>query len=197
MSSSKNSPYLAKDGIFDKAVNFATKAHLGQTRKGSNTPYIEHPLEVADIARTMTSDEEVLSAAVLHDTVEDTDVSIDDIRKSFGSRVADLVMSDTENKRKGISAEKTWKIRKQETIDNLNKTSDVSKKILVLSDKLSNMRQLFRDYSLIGDEVWQRFHQKDKGEHEWYYKSILEATKDLEQYQAWHEYQSLIEAVFG
>lgn len=181
---------------YSEAIRFATEAHAGQTRKGSDSPYIKHPLEVADIVKTMTDNEEVWTAAVLHDTVEDTDTSIDDIRNIFGERVASLVLSDTEDKREELPPEETWLIRKQETINHLNNTEDLEEKMIVLADKLSNMRQLVKDYSQIGDQVWQRFHQKNKEMHAWYYKSILESTKELDSYNAWQEYKDLVEKVF-
>ena len=62
-----------------KAIEFATKAHEGQVRKYTGEPYIVHPLEVAEIVKTVEHTEEMLMAAVLHDTVEDTDTTIEDI----------------------------------------------------------------------------------------------------------------------
>ncbi len=85
-------------GIFEKAVAFAFKAHEGQRRKDGSI-YVLHPLEVAVIVGSMTNDEEILAAAVLHDTVEDTSVTAQDILDNFGERVAELVAHETENKR--------------------------------------------------------------------------------------------------
>ena len=76
--------------IFEKAVAFAMKAHEGQKRKDGSV-YILHPLEDAAIVGTMTTDLEMLAAAVLHDTVEDTPVTAQDILDNFGERVAELV----------------------------------------------------------------------------------------------------------
>ena len=75
----------------EKAIGFAMRAHHGMRRKKENLPYIIHPLEVVTILAGMTDDEDVLSAAVLHDTVEDTGVSLEIIGKEFGSRVMELV----------------------------------------------------------------------------------------------------------
>ena len=69
--------------IFDEAVRFAVEKHSGQTRKMSAAPYVLHPLEVASIVGTMTDDKETLAAAVLHDTVEDTDATLDEIREKL------------------------------------------------------------------------------------------------------------------
>ena len=74
-----------------KAIEFATKAHEGQTRKYTGEPYIVHPLEVAHNVKTVEHTEEMLMAAVLHDTVEDTDTTIQDIDREFGPVVAQLV----------------------------------------------------------------------------------------------------------
>ena len=105
--------------LLDKAIIFAVNAHRGQLRKGSNAPYILHPMEAAAIVAAMTDDEEVIAAAVLHDTVEDTAVTLDEICEQFGKRVAELVAAESENKREDKPAASTWKIRKEETIEHL------------------------------------------------------------------------------
>ena len=81
------------------AIEFAAKAHDGMVRKKDKTPYILHPLEAATIVGTMTSDQDIISAAVLHDVVEDTEITIDEIEDLFGNRVRKLVESETEDKR--------------------------------------------------------------------------------------------------
>ena len=105
--------------LLDKAITFATKVHEGQLRKGTEIPYILHPLEAAAIVGTMTTDDEIISGAVLHDVVEDTDTTVEQIRGLFGDRVAELVASESEDKRENLSAQSTWKIRKQETLNHL------------------------------------------------------------------------------
>ena len=91
----------------DHAIKFATDAHAGQKRKMTNTPYILHPLEAAAIVASITTDEDVICAAVLHDTVEDTDVKAETIRSEFGDRVAELVSAETENKRSSTAHSRT------------------------------------------------------------------------------------------
>ena len=73
-------------------------------------------------------------AAILHDTIEDTDTTYEDILHHFGSRIADYVREETENKRENLPAESTWEIRKRETIEHL-RTASIEVKMLVLSDK--------------------------------------------------------------
>lgn len=82
--------------LLDEAIIFAVQAHSGQVRKGTNRPYILHPLEAAAIVASMTDDLEVIAAAVLHDTMEDANVSLAEITSKFGPRVAGLVQAETE-----------------------------------------------------------------------------------------------------
>lgn len=183
------------ENIFDRAVHFALKAHQGQLRKDGGV-YILHPLEVATIAGTMTNDLEVLAAAVLHDTVEDTSVTAEDILENFGERVARFVEHETENKRKHMKPSDSWKIRKIESLEVLNNSGEIETKILWLSDKLSNMRSLSRDYAKMGAKVFDRFNEKDPKEQRWYHTTVLEHINELSEYSAYKEYENLIHFVF-
>lgn len=183
----------------EKAVAFATRAHAGSVRKGKDKPYILHPLEAMTIVMRYTDDEDVLAAAVLHDTVEDTSVTVERLEKAFGPRVAGLVASVSEDKRKDRAAETTWLERKMETISHLKEASRDTK-LICLGDKLSNLREMEEDYAEIDDELWERFNQKDKEMHAWYYREILhilEKTFEYEYYWETEEYSELIDWVFG
>ena len=138
--------------MIDKAREFATKAHDGQFRKGTKRPYIVHPIEVGDIVSTMTTDEEVISAAILHDTAE-----------LFSERVAGMVAQESEDK------SRTWMERKSATIEHL-RTAPQEVQMIALADKLSNMRDIDRDYPIDGEKLWERFRMKDKEIIGWYYK---------------------------
>lgn len=183
--------------IFDEAVNFAVKRHSGQTRKMSGAPYILHPMEVASIVGTMTTDREILAAAVLHDTVEDTDTTLDEIREHFGRRVELLVMTETEEKRYEQPAADTWELRKEESLIILENTQDIGVKMLWLGDKLSNMRSFAREYRRRGNELWQNFNQKDPSKQAWYYRKIADCLSQLDGYDAYSEYVSLVDYVFN
>ncbi len=183
--------------MVEKAMIFASKAHCGMFRKGTKIPYIVHPMEAGAIAASITDDEEVISAAILHDVLEDTSVSAEEIEKEFGKEVLRLVKSDSENKRENLPPEETWKIRKQETIEYLKNKADKKEKIVALSDKLSNIRAICHDYEKIGDELWNRFNQKNKNEHAWYYKSFVETFSELSETAAYREYCKLINRIFG
>lgn len=181
--------------VLDRALIFAIKAHEGQFRKGTQIPYILHPMEAAAIVSTMTTDEEIIAGAVLHDVVEDTETSIEEVIRLFGKRIGSLVAAESENKREDIPAESTWKIRKQETLDHLI-TAPLEVKMITLGDKLSNIRAIYRDYQAIGDDLWQRFNQKDKRAHYWYYSSIAKCISELSDYQTYKEYCELVKKTF-
>lgn len=178
--------------MFQEAVEFATKAHEGQVRKGTKKPYIVHPLEVAEIVADMTSDEEIRSAAVLHDTIEDcTGVTEEVLRSHFGERVAALVAGESEDK------SKTWEERKGTTIRRL-KTESRDLQIIALADKLSNMRDIDRDYPVLGENLWMQFRMHSKQAIGWYYKGIKEALRDqFQDVPAFQEYCRLVRKHFG
>jgi len=182
--------------LFDRAMNYAIEKHSGQTRKLIQTPYILHPMEVASIVGTMTDDLETLSACVLHDTVEDTDATLEEIEALFGKRVMLIVMTETEEKRPGIPAAQTWKLRKEETLNMLQNTKDPAVKMLWLGDKVSNLRSFARELRAQGDSLWLQLNQKNPAEHEWYYRSIGAALSDLKEYDAYLEYMELVDRVF-
>lgn len=178
--------------MFEKAVIYATNAHAGQTRKGTNLPFIIHPMEVASIVAAMTLDETMMCAAVLHDVVEDCkDVTIEDIRREFGDVVASYVDQESEDK------SKTWMERKGHTIEFLKTKASRNAKILALGDKLANIRAISRDYRILGEELWQRFHMKDKNTQGWYYQGMIEGFEELKEYHEFTEYCDLVRQVFG
>ena len=168
--------------MIDRAVEFAFKAHEGQFRKGTGRPYIVHPVEVKDIVSTMTGDVEVISAAVLHDTIEDCEgVTQRILAQEFSERVARIVAQD----------------RKKSTIEHLrNAPREVQ--IVGLADKLSNIRDIDRDYPVVGEELWNRFRMKDKRIIGWYYKGVRDVLREgFGGLDAYEEYCRLIEKNFG
>ena len=181
--------------LLDRAILFAVKAHSGTERRGKGFPYIVHPMEAMEIVATMTSDQELLAAAVLHDTVEDTSVTIEEIKREFGERIATIVENESDKEYKDKSEEESWHERKRAAIENLAKASHDAK-IVALGDKLSNMRAIWRDYKVKGDELWKIFHVTDKKEHEWHYRGLADSLRELQDTFAFKEFQSLINEVF-
>lgn len=183
--------------LLDRAIVFATKAHSGTLRKKDGIPYILHPMEVASIAGGITTDVEVLTAALLHDTVEDTNVTLDTIKSQFGDRVAALVASETEDKRRDRSPAETWMQRKMESLAALRNAVDPGVHVLWLSDKLANRRSFAKQYEKEGDRMWKDYNQTDPAQQAWYYRTIEALTSDLKDTNAWKELRALNARVFG
>lgn len=179
----------------ETAKQFATKAHEGQTRKTTqaNTPYIEHPKRVAETLDREGFKDELVMAAYLHDTIEDTPVTAADIEQAFGPEVLRIVLANTENKNH------TWEQRKQHTIDGI-KEAPLEIKALIVADKLDNLSSIEAEYKEVGDEVWSAFH-RGRVEQAWYYESIAKnCTEGLEQEQIpsfFHTYKQKVISFFN
>lgn len=163
--------------LIEEAIIYATIMHQGKVRKLHNIPYILHPMEVAQILATITEDEEIITAGILHDIVEDTDGSMEEIESRFGKRVAFLVSSESEPKYPGEDKSDTWKRRKEDSLVVLKNSTDIGVRMLWLADKLANLRSIARSYSEQGDEMWKKLHQTDPKMHQWYYKNIAETVE--------------------
>lgn len=176
--------------LFDKAAQFAIDAHKGGERRGKGFPYIIHPMEAASIVATITNDQEMLAAAILHDTVEDTDVTLEQIEEVFGPRVAHLV--NIETAQKGA----TWRARREAQIERF-RLADRDSQIVALGDKLSNLRAIALDYHALGDALWSRFHAPEgKKDIAWYYRGLADALSSLADTAPHQEFLSLVEKTF-
>ena len=186
--------------LLDRAIIFAVQAHHNSERRGKGFPYIVHPMEAVEIVATITSDQELLAAAALHDTIEDTDVTVEQLREAFGDRIADLVHAESDQIDgelfNGENEEQTWHARKQAAIDRLAKAPHDAK-IVAMGDKLSNMRAIWRDSQTKGDELWKIFHCSEKAAHEWHYRGLAASLKELEDTFAYQEFVRLINEVFS
>eukprot|EP00730_Choanoeca_flexa_P006130 TRINITY_DN1208_c0_g1_i1.p1 TRINITY_DN1208_c0_g1~~TRINITY_DN1208_c0_g1_i1.p1 ORF type:complete len:204 (+),score=55.75 TRINITY_DN1208_c0_g1_i1:2-613(+) len=131
---------MAASILLMQTADFAAIAHRTQKRKDGSTPYINHPIGVANLLATVgdVSDTETLQAALLHDTVEDTDVTIDDIKAKFGDSVASIVAEVTDDK--GLNKHE----RKQRQIEHAKHISSKAK-LVKLADKLYNLTGLLTD----------------------------------------------------
>jgi len=189
-------PYIDTQ-FFDKAIIFAVMAHANSERRGKGFPYIIHPMEAVAIVATMTNDPELLAAAALHDTLEDTDVTSAELRAEFGDRVTGLVLSESNIKENGISRQMSWRERKQQAINRLGEASEEAK-MVAIGDKLSNLRAIAMDYKLIGDKLWARFNapggKEDIG---WYYRGLYEALAPLEGTLPYQEFKRLLDETWG
>ncbi|WP_191017596.1 HD domain-containing protein [Treponema zioleckii] len=169
-------------------IIFATLKHRDQKRKGTEIPYIVHPMEVMQILTENGCPENVIIAGILHDTLEDTDTTPAEIEQKFGKEILELVQTESEDK------SKSWKERKQHTIDCL-KNDSLETKLVCCADKLSNIKSMYADFQVIGENLWKRFNAP-KENIKWYYESIVAALTDLATYKMYAELSETVKAVF-
>ena len=182
------------DDMIDLAIKVALKAHQDQFRKGTDIPHITHPLTVGImLAKTGCSDE-VIVAGILHDTVEDTPITLDYLHNTFGKKVSTMVEGASEPDRS-----LPWEERKRHTLEFLQGTS-LEVKFVTLADKLNNIEAIAADYLEIGEVLWERFN-RGKDAQKWYYQGLVQALRDgsaIEAYQSLHRrFAKVVIGVFG
>lgn len=150
-----------------RAMNFAAHAHEHQIRKMSGSHYIVHPYGVLEIVRTVTDDIEVQMAAILHDTVEDTDTTLDDIEQEFTPRTALLVRGVTKD-----DSIEGWRERNQDYLDFLTEEAEDGSVLIALADKIHNITDMIESFVLYGDGMWDKFSAKGDDQI-WWYSSVL------------------------
>lgn len=154
--------------VIEKALQTASQAHENQYRKNTKIPYLIHPVAVGMILMKEGYDDEIIAAGILHDTVEDTFLSLADITNQFGKRISDIVEGCSEPDKS-----LPWEDRKKHTIESL-KTASMDVRVVVCADKLHNIRSIKDDLEMNGEAVWGRF-KRGKQHQEWYYRSVAES----------------------
>lgn len=159
----------------EEAVRMAFRLHAGQTRRGSGTAYVHHPLAVAGLVAESGGDESQVIAALLHDAVEDAGgaATLEEIRRRFGDDVAALVegCSDTD-----VIPKPPWRPRKEAFLARL-RTEGPRLRLVVTADKLHNVRALDRDLRRAGPGVFDRFRGGRDGTL-WFYRAAVEVLRD-------------------
>lgn len=176
--------------VYD-AIQASLEAHKDQLRKLDFDAYVAHPLEVAIILAQNGADEDVISAGILHDTVEDTEMTLEALADRFGQRIADIVSGCTEPPQTV-----PWKERKRWAIDHVTHTASRDVVMVICADKLSNMRSIARNYRLHGSRVWQGFHAPYAWQ-KWYYQEMLKALSPISDTAMYKELEQLIHEVFN
>jgi (p)ppGpp synthase/HD superfamily hydrolase len=156
---------LYGSGLYD-AIELAAKAHHRQVRKGTEVPYIVHPLAVAGILIRVNCPEHLVIAGILHDTLEDTPVTLEEIRSQFGRKVADMVVALSEPDKKA-----PWEERKAHTIEYLEQKATPDVLLVAVADKLDNMRAIREGLESDGEAFWLRFNRPRENQ-KWYYQHL-------------------------
>lgn len=180
--------------MIDRAIELAARAHAGQVRKGTDIPYIAHPYAVGMMLARVGCEDEVVAAGILHDTVEDTDVTLEQLREQFGERVASIVAGCSEPDRW-----RGWEARKEHTLAYLP-TAPRDVRLVALADKLHNARSILADFGRGGEGTWSRF-KRGRTQQEWYYRGLVAALcspRDGEEPLPFcGEFRQVVEELFG
>lgn len=141
----------------ERAIRKASLLHAGQVRRADNqTPVIIHPFLAAMILTSYTDDENTLAAAFLHDTLEDTGYSAEEMEKDFGKKVKDIVLGVTEPKIGG-DAKLSWPTRKNAYLEQLKNVPSESL-LVAAADKIHHLFSLMEDYKIYGEPLLKKFH---------------------------------------
>lgn len=154
-----------------RAIQFAARKHHGQFRKEIEPlPYVTHLFSVALLVAENGADDDVITAALLHDTIEDTDTTREEIVEKFNERVAVLVESVSEIKNKD-GKEFNWKERKTIYLANLENASDDAL-LIAIADKADNVESRNEEFEREGAAFLKRWEQPNK-EYIWFYGEVL------------------------
>lgn len=153
----------------EKAIYFATKAHMGQKRKTENIDMIFHPMTVGFMLKDNNMKDECIIAGLLHDVIEDTKYTKQDVINEFGIEICNIVEEVSEDK-----SIKDWKKRKTQAIEKIKKAS-FNGKMVECADKIHNLETLYEIYLKEGEKVWENFNST-KEEQKWYYTQMYNAV---------------------
>ena len=173
-------------GIIEKALRIAAKAHKEQVRKTDKSPYIVHPIQVGIILMLHQFDDEVVASGIVHDVIEDTDVTEAELREELGDVVVDIVLQISENK------DLEWKERKLDYIETVRNGSDAVKAVSI-ADKIHNMKSLLDSYEVMGSDVLKVFTRGNKEGKLWFEEECLKMFKESWGHPLVDEYESLVE----
>jgi (p)ppGpp synthase/HD superfamily hydrolase len=156
---------------FEDALLFAAEKHRHQIRKGSKVPYLSHLLGVASLVIEHGGDEDEAIGALLHDVIEDQEVTEEELREKFGPRVAEIVAGCTDGVPDATTGQKPpWRQRKEAYLAHIDASRAASIRLVSTADKLHNIRSIITDYRTWGEDLWTRF--SGGRETIWYYDAL-------------------------
>ena len=162
---------------FASAFALAWAVHGDQFRKRTGIPYMAHVMSVCALAMEHGADEDVAIAALLHDTVEDSDdgaATLSVIEDQFGARVARIVRACSDAVAVPGQPKPDWRGRKEQYLHHLDVDADDDVLLVSACDKVHNSSAILTDLRSEGDVVWQRFTVSDPGQQLWYYTTVAE-----------------------
>ena len=156
----------------EQAMRWAARCHEGQVRRGDGTPYFQHVVAVALVLDRAGFDEDVVIAGLLHDVVEDTAATLEDVAARFGTAVAEVVRCCSEKKTDAQGRKQPWIDRKRDHVAALAKAPPAARGV-ILADKLHNLISIEFDLRE-GRPVWSQFHA-EREQVLWYYNATIDA----------------------
>ncbi|HYP46522.1 MAG TPA: HD domain-containing protein [Propionibacteriaceae bacterium] len=165
---------MSDSPVVRRAIKVAAHAHRHVNRKGTDIPYISHPVTVLLILAEAGADEATLAAGVLHDVIEDCgdEYSADRLRREFGDLITDTVLAVTKDA--GI---KDWRQRNEAYLKNLSASGNQRAWLVSAADKAANLTDILEDYAAHGDKLWSRFNAGKEGQLWWYGAVAQEVAK--------------------
>jgi (p)ppGpp synthase/HD superfamily hydrolase len=171
--------------VVERAARMAAIAHRDQIRKDGNIPYVVHPFMVARILTQHNFPDAVVAAGLVHDVLEDTEITIEQLRVDLGDEVATIVASVTNN------SSLSWKEKKMAYIESVRKGSSGAKAVAT-ADKIHNAESLLAAHAIHGETLWSRFNT-GKEEKMWFEEAMLEMLKETWEHPLVAEYEVLVQ----
>jgi len=170
--------------LLEKAIRKAIALHETQRRKTGDVPYVSHLFHVAMIIRAHGFPEQVVCAALLHDTIEDTKYTAEELNEEFGERICSIVLDLTENKHL------KWEQRKRAYLD-VVRTAPPEVKAVCCADKIHNLATILIEYRGKGEDVWGAFSRGSEATMR-FYREALDAIAQGWQHPIIDEYRSVL-----
>lgn len=171
-------------GLIERATALAVRAHEGQMRKEALVPYIVHPVAVALVLARYGFSDTVIAAAIAHDIIEDTSVSVEELRRELGDEVANLVAPVTHDDTL------PWEEKKRAYIEEVRKASEGAKAIS-LADKIANAYSLIEAHEVHGAAIWKYFNA-GREKKLWFEHATLEMFRASWNHPMVEEYARLV-----
>ncbi|MFB6226119.1 MAG: HD domain-containing protein [Candidatus Paceibacteria bacterium] len=171
---------VEKTLTIERAEERARDLHQGQYRKAEQqVPYIVHPIGVAEIVSGYTEDEDVIAAALLHDTVEDCDYTFSEMQDEFNNKIVEIVKDVSEDKslKEQQGGEQSWQRRKEKYLRHLGNKARTESLLVAAGDKIHNIESMVREYDRMGKKLWDNLNSSPK-QNLWYYGEMIDILED-------------------
>lgn len=171
--------------IIENAAMIAVVAHNGQTRKNDDTPYVMHPISVAITLSRYGFPDHVVAAALVHDVLEDTDFSEEELRQGIGEEAFAIVKTVTND------PNLPWEEQRAAYVEVL-RTASPEAKAVSAADKVANMKNLLAAYAEQGPALWDKFN-RGKDKKLWFEELMVSMLKETWSHPLIDEYAALVE----